>query len=65
MKFSNKSIGIYIIDNGVGCDKITEGYGLNGMREKIKAIGGNIEFSSLINNGFSVRAFIPVEADLV
>lgn len=35
------------------------------MREKIKAIGGNIEFSSLINNGFSVRAFIPVEADLV
>ena len=65
LKFSNKSIGIYIIDNGVGCDKITEGYGLNGMREKIKAIGGNIEFSSLINNGFSVRAFIPVEADLV
>lgn len=65
LKFSNKSIGIYIIDNGVGCDKITEGYGLNGMREKIKAIGGNVEFSSLINNGFSVRAFIPVEADLV
>lgn len=61
LKFSEDCIRLYIIDDGTGCDKIVPDFGLKGMKEKINSIGGNIEFSSLPGNGFSVKAYIPVE----
>lgn len=61
LKFSENCIRLYIIDDGTGCDKIVPDFGLKGMKEKINSIGGNIEFSSLPDNGFSVKAYIPVE----
>lgn len=61
LKFSENCIRLYIIDDGTGCDKIVPDFGLKGMKEKINSIGGNIEFSSLHGNGFSVKAHIPVE----
>lgn len=61
LKFSEDCIRLYIIDDGTGCDKIVPDFGLKGMKEKINSIGGNIEFSSLPDNGFSVKAYIPVE----
>lgn len=61
LKFSENCIRLYIIDDGTGCDKIVPDFGLKGMKEKINSIGGNIEFSSLPDNGFSVKAHIPVE----
>lgn len=63
VKFAPDNIRVYIIDNGTGCNKITEGHGLKGMREKVNAAGGSIEFSSLAGNGFSVKVLIPVEGD--
>lgn len=63
VKFTPDNIRVYIIDNGTGCNKITEGHGLKGMREKVNAAGGSIEFSSLAGNGFSVKVLIPVEGD--
>ena len=61
LKFSENCIRLYIIDDGTGCNKIVPDFGLKGMKEKINSIGGNIEFSSLAGNGFSVKAYIPVE----
>ena len=61
LKFSENCIRLYIIDDGTGCGKIVPDFGLKGMKEKINSIGGNIEFSSLPGNGFSVKAYIPVE----
>lgn len=61
LKFSEACIRLYIIDDGTGCDKIVPDFGLKGMKEKINSIGGNIEFFSLPGNGFSVKAYIPVE----
>lgn len=61
LKFSEDCIRLYIIDDGTGCDKIVPDFGLKGMKEKINSIVGNIEFSSLPGNGFSVKAYIPVE----
>lgn len=61
LKFSEDCIRLYIIDDGTGCDKIVPDFGLKGMKEKINSIGGNIAFSSLPDNGFSVKAYIPVE----
>lgn len=61
LKFSEACIRLYIIDDGTGCGKIVPDFGLKGMKEKINSIGGNIDFSSLPGNGFSVKAYIPVE----
>lgn len=61
LKFSDESIRIYIIDNGIGCDKIVADYGLNGMKAKVNSTGGIIEFTSFSGGGFSVKAYIPVE----
>ena len=61
LNFQRIDIRLYIIDDGTGCDKIVPDFGLKGMKEKINSIGGNIEFSSLPGNGFSVKAYIPVE----
>lgn len=63
LKFSEDCIRLYIIDDGTGCGKIVPDFGLKGMKEKINSIGGNIEFSSLPDNGFSVKAYIPMEVN--
>lgn len=63
IKFSENCIRLYIIDNGIGCDKIIADYGLNGMKEKIESIAGNIDFSSFTGGGFSVKAYIPMEVN--
>ncbi|GAA0335213.1 sensor histidine kinase [Bacillus carboniphilus] len=48
---------LYIKDNGVGCDHITEGLGLSGMRERIRNVGGSLSLSS--KEGFLIVCLIP------
>ena len=52
---------LYIKDNGQGCNKIKEGMGLSGMRERIENIGGSISISS--DNGFMIVCLMPVSGD--
>ena len=47
-----------IYDNGIGCSKISMGYGLKGMTERINQINGTISFKG--EAGFSVRGTIPL-----
>lgn len=55
----NKFIRLFIKDNGVGCEKITEGLGISGMKERLNNIGGSISISA--KNGFMIVAIIPRE----
>ena len=50
-----KALQLIIDDNGAGCEKIVEGNGLNGIRERMGKINGNVEFSSS-PRGFTVEA---------
>jgi signal transduction histidine kinase len=47
-----------IIDNGIGCDKIYEGYGLKGMNERINLLDGEIKYIN--KNGFEVSGKLPI-----
>lgn len=49
-----------IKDNGVGCDniKLTEGFGLRHIVERIKMLNGTVEFDG--RNGFIITAKIPI-----
>ncbi len=47
---------IEVKDNGRGCEKISEGYGLKGIRERVSALGGIVYFTNRKNEGFTVKA---------
>ena len=49
---------IIISDNGVGCDSVTEGFGLHHMKERLEMLGGHMEYTG--NAGFTIHAMIPI-----
>lgn len=50
----------HIEDNGSGCKKVIEGYGLRGMRERIELLGGSMSMSYSHKQGFSIEGSIPL-----
>jgi len=50
------SITFCVKDNGSGEEKIAEGYGLKGIRERVEAFGGKIEIGS--SDGFYIRGIL-------
>ncbi len=51
-----------IYDDGVGCDldSLESGFGLLGMKERIKLLGGEFKIQSKINKGMQIEAQIPL-----
>ena len=49
-------------DNGQGCDlnKICHGFGLLGMKERIKSLSGDLSIQSQAGEGMTVSAWIPL-----
>lgn len=45
-------------DNGIGCAKIEQGFGLRHMRERVRLLGGSLRVSG--ENGFRIEAGIPL-----
>ncbi|GAA0182499.1 sensor histidine kinase [Clostridium sediminicola] len=57
--YSIKEINLKVIDNGIGCEKVNFGMGLNGMKNRTSFVGGKLEIYS--KNGFIVETNIPIE----
>jgi len=55
---NEKYTRLYIKDNGIGCDKLKEGLGISGMKERVLNIGGTISISS--NDGFLIVCLLPM-----
>jgi signal transduction histidine kinase len=55
---SSSHIIISIEDNGVGTDKVIEGIGLSGMKERLKKYNGELKYYST-SIGFSIIAQLP------
>ncbi len=49
---------LYIKDNGIGCSKISYGFGLKQMKERVAIINGRIKFDG--TDGFAVMVKIPI-----
>lgn len=50
---------VSVTDDGIGASAVNEGIGLQGMRERIESLGGELRYSGV--NGFTVIARIPVQ----
>ncbi|WP_295074999.1 histidine kinase N-terminal 7TM domain-containing protein [Ruminococcus sp.] len=61
LKFLADRIEMYILDNGKGCDSISENNGLRGIRERTEALGGTVKFTSLKGEGFNTVVKIPIK----
>ena len=48
-------------DDGRGTQQLMPGNGLNGMRERLKELGGRLDISTAPGAGFQVRAWMPGE----
>lgn len=52
------AVRVFIKDNGEGCPNLKEGFGLMGIRERIKNLEGTVSFSG--ENGFVIVYVIPL-----
>lgn len=55
----NKIVRCCIRDNGKGCENITDGMGMQGMKQRITSVGGIIDFDGI--GGFTINMLIPIE----
>ena len=55
-------VHVTVRDDGRGFDQTaaTAGFGLAGMRERVELLGGQLELSSVIGEGTTVTATLPV-----
>jgi signal transduction histidine kinase len=56
---SDGALAIDARDDGRGCDRVTFGNGLRGMRERVEAERGSLEVISARGKGFEVRVMLP------
>ncbi len=56
---TDNNIKLNIQDNGKGCEKVVFGNGLKGMKDRIDAVSGKIDFSVNKDGGFEVEVSIP------
>jgi len=59
LKFLGESLGLYIFDNGMGCEDIQENNGIRGIRERVEQCGGQVRFVSAPGEGFQISIKFP------
>lgn len=63
LRFENKSIKLFIFDDGCGCKEIKKGIGLLGMEQRVASLNGTIIYGSNGEHGFNINVEIPLEVD--
>ena len=59
-------VAVGVRDNGTGCDKLEEGFGLRHMRERLEMLGGTLSYGNLEQDaqdgytGFFITVELPV-----
>jgi signal transduction histidine kinase len=60
LEFKNGDIFLEISDDGKGCAKIVEGFGLKYIKERVGMLAGSVEFGMQESGGFRIFAHISV-----
>jgi signal transduction histidine kinase len=59
----NGALFLRIKDDGIGCSRVNEGFGLHYMRERILEKDGFVEIETQPGKGFEISAYIPNAGD--
>lgn len=59
IQFKPDLIYMQYVDNGLGTDNLTKGFGLRSMEERVKTLGGEIKYHSTSGHGFELACTIP------
>jgi PAS domain S-box-containing protein len=64
LSFDVHEVRLRLRDNGIGFDteKMHEGFGLQGIRERAETMGGKLTISSEIGKGTSISIILPIES---
>ena len=62
LQWGAEGIALIARDDGRGADKVDAGNGLNGMAERLRQLGGELTVESSPGAGFSLQAWLPLEA---
>jgi signal transduction histidine kinase len=54
-----KTTSLCIRDDGVGAERLKEGYGMKGLRERVNLVGGKISFQTSQGKGLIVNIEVP------
>lgn len=60
LSYLEKIIDLLISDNGTGCCKISKGFGLAGIQDRVNSLNGRVEFGSAGERGFRIHVAIPI-----
>ncbi len=61
IKPDTNTLKLEVSDNGQGCDlNRATGFGLQGMAERVKLLGGKFELQSHLGKGMQIQAWIPI-----
>lgn len=55
----NDSLRVEVADDGIGGARLTRGSGLEGLRDRVEAIGGTLEIDSPVGAGTRIVATVP------
>ncbi len=51
---------LFICDDGRGCESYKKGFGISSMEQRVKELGGQLDFGSLEGKGFQIYVRIPM-----
>jgi two-component system, sensor histidine kinase ChiS len=61
VKRNGDQVILTVSDNGIGLNHHKHGFGLTGMAERARILGGTLEVKSLPGNGTTIRVMIPLK----
>ncbi len=58
-----QSITLQVRDDGAGTDQLADGNGLQGMRERLRQLGGQLDIKTRAGQGFQLTMTLPTSAN--
>lgn len=59
LRYVEKHIDLFIVDDGKGCDKVVKGNGLKGMENRVSSLSGYFSVGSPEGDGFNIHVTLP------
>lgn len=63
LRWSATGVRLSVLDHGPGPEGVSSGYGLAGMRERVRLLGGDLSAGPAPGGGFCVEARLPLPGD--